>query len=437
VSPTRSGRALLMLLLLGAVGVSTATPATAAEATYTLGPGETLAGLATQLYGASWKAVYITTRNGLASEKDVPAGTKVIIPACAVYKVRRGEILADIAKRWLGDRDRFKLLAQENGIKDPADLEVGTELLVPFVLRHVAEAGDSWSKIAQRYYRNTHRAALVKDYNAGVTALSAGDKVLVPIFDRATVDAASRRPAKATAKGATPGKTPPPTPAKTETSKTAAAGPVRSPAAPAATPTGKTPPGGTSPAHVATPAAVSPASAASPTSMPAASPTAPGTTPTTVQPAPAPGTTPSPATPGGATAAATAAAAPDAAARPPTPPHSAAVELVRGLSPTALHTLVLRAVDEYKRAEFEVACGKLEAALGAEVLPLPDRAITVSYLGFCAIAAGDRGAAMDYFKKWLELDPKAELDPVTTSPKILAVFQEVAESVRGETNEAR
>ena len=36
-------------------------------------------------------------------------------------------------------------------------------------------------------------------------------------------------------------------------------------------------------------------------------------------------------------------------------------------------------------------------------------------------------AARDYFRKWLEIEPAASLDPVTTSPKILAVFKEVAE----------
>lgn len=454
-------RAALALLVTAA-----ATSAAAAEVTHTLAPGETLSGLATQLYGASWKAVYLTARNGLASERDVPAGVRLTVPACVLYKVRRGETLAEIAKRWLGDRDRFKVLAQENGIKDAAGLEVGAELLIPFVLRHTAEPGDSWSRIAQRYYRNTHRATLVKEYNPTVTALSPGDKVFVPIFDRATVDAASRRPAAAkaappaAAKPAAPAKTPAPATAKTEPGKTTATG-ARAPAAatpahasttPAAqkpapaTPTPPAAPGAAAPGAATT---LATASAVAP-SGPAATPTA-GPTPGAAAPAPgaaSAATQPAGATPAGAPTAPSvtvtsppvlatlsSGAPPESAPRPPTPPHSAAVDVVRGLSPTALHTLVLRAVDEYKRGEFEVACGKLEAALGAEVLPLPDRVTTVSHLGFCAVAAGDRGAAVDYFQKWLELDPRAELDPVTTSPKILVVFQEVAESVRGELNE--
>jgi hypothetical protein len=475
--------------LLGAAALFVATSAAAAEATHTLAAGETLPGLATQLYGSSWKAVYLTARNGLASERDVPPGTKLLIPACGLYKVHRGETLAEIAKRWLGDKDRFKVLAQENGIKDATDLEVGAELLLPFVLRHVVEPGDSWTKIAQRYYRNTHRAALVKDYNAAVTALNPGEKVLVPIFDRATVDASSRRPAPpkapppATAKTAPPAKAPPAQPTKAESSKTAATTPARPAPAPAAAPATKTTAGAAAHAGTPTGAAPRPATTAtggtattpSATAAPASPPppngtatpasTAPSTSATpappaapppssaagsTVTPAPAP-TPAAPAAPAaapvpGATVAPLAAGSPAAVASlspgpttdpAPRQPHSAAVDVVRGLSPTALHTLVLRAVDEYRRGEFEVACGKLEAALGAEVLPLADRAITVSHLGFCAIAAGDRGAAVDYFKKWLELDAKAELDPVATSPKILAVFREVAESVRGETNEAR
>jgi LysM repeat protein len=305
-----------------ALAAALAMPARASELTHVLVAGETLGSLASWYYGASWKSVYILTRNGIANDGDIAAGTRLVIPTSFTYRVRRGDSLADIAKRFLGDRDRYKAVMQENGLKDPADLAAGAVLLMPFHLRYVVESGDSWSRIAQRFYRTSRKGSELKDYNPGVDALDPGDRVTVPIFDRATLDALTRKP----------------------------------------------PPRPTAASWAAGGSAIAVANSAGPT-------------------------------------------------------HAGA--------PAADHAALLKSIDDYKHGEFEAACPKLEQLLAESGFSPAERALTVSYLGFCAVAAGDREAASDYFRKWLEIDPKAQLDPVNTSPKILSVFQEVVESVHG------
>lgn len=319
-------------IVIAMVALLASTLAAAGEITHTFVAGDSLGTLASQYYGASWKSVYIAAKNGIANDHEATIGARLVIPTCFTYKVRRGDSVADIAKRYLGDRDRYKALMSENGLRDANELEVGAELLMPFHLRHTIEAGDTWAKIAQRYYRTTRRAGLVKDYNSGSDTLSAGERVTVPIFDRATLDAANRKASasrNSTANGASNG------------------GSVA-----------------ISKPEIAT-------------------------------------------------------ESPTAATAPRT-------------SMTALRNLLAAAAEDYKKGDFDVARGKLEGLLGDTTLAAPDRAAVVGYLGFCAVALGDRKAAVEYFRKWRELDPKAQLDPITTSPKILSVYQEVIE---GEHNE--
>ena len=88
-------------------------------------------------------------------------------------------------------------------------------------------------------------------------------------------------------------------------------------------------------------------------------------------------------------------------------------------------------IARFRAGELEEACESLEELLPVRAFTDSDRSQIVSHLGFCAVAAGERQAASDYFTKWIELDPRAQLDPITTSPKILEVFYEVREKRAG------
>lgn len=164
------------------------------ELTHTLRDGERIEQLARHYYGSGWKAAYILGRNKIGVAKDIQPGKRLVIPSSWIYKVRRGDSLARIAKRYLGSTDRYKILARHNGIKEGQELDAGAELLLPFHITYTVAAGDSFSAISKRYYRNTRMAGTLRDYNGGTAELHPGDKLVVPIFDRATLDVRSKGP---------------------------------------------------------------------------------------------------------------------------------------------------------------------------------------------------------------------------------------------------
>lgn len=323
-----------------------AQPASAADLRHRLGTSETLADVAKHYYGAAWKSVYIQARNDIADPRQLAVGAKIYVPGSWTYKVRRGDSPTTIAKKYLGGADRYTALMQANGIKNAANLDVGQDLIMPFHLRHVVESGDTLASISRRYYRTTRYATMIKEYN-GSTQLTAGERLTVPIFDRATIGVQSRR-------------------------YTAAAAPNRTATNPGSAPT-------------------------------------PRVSPTAIEERPSIATH-------------------EVGAAPSSPSLVDSAENAE--TPAAVSVELRNAVIGYRQGEFVSACGALETLLEDGQVAAPDRTTLVSHLGFCAIAFGDIAAARDYFRTWIELDPKATLNPITTSPKILNVFSSVAEEAK-------
>jgi LysM repeat protein len=297
--------------------VFAALPARAAEVTHKAGDSETLESIAKNYYGATWKSVYIQAANGLTG-KDPIAGKKLVIPGSWSYVARRGDTVATIAKKRLGAEGRYTAIMRFNNIKDPADLEAGRELLMPFHLTHVVVAGDTLERLSRHYYRTTKYATLIKDYN-GADSLKAGGKLTIPIFDNTTLDLKKRHYVA-------------PTTATDKVDSGAPPEPVLSPAL-----------------------------------------------------------------------------------------ESAAAET---------RARIDKAIVAYNGGEFAEACPDLNNIFNENQAVGNDRIPLYKYLGFCAVAFADVSSARDFFRKWMELDPKASLDPVTTSPKILAVFYEVNNEAR-------
>jgi len=344
-------------MLIVAAGLAcTASTALAADWTHRIGVGENVEQVARAYYGASWKAIYLTTRNGYKTGQDIKSGTRLVIPACWLYKVQRGDTIANIAKRQLGAGERATAILQANNLSRPDQLEVGAELLMPFHLRHVVQAGETLPQIAREYYRNTRYAMSLAEYNK-LDTVKPGQIITVPIFDRAALDVKARA------------YTPPNV--------------VAAPTAPAAKPVSPE-------LAVAQPA---------PTPAPVAA----------VVPAPAPIPAPTPAT-----------------VVPATPAARKA----------DLEARLKKGVADYRAGAFDQACPAMETLLDTMgFLVKGDQILLTSHLGFCAVAYDDRKAAADYFHKWIELDPKANPSPVTTSPKILTVFEEVVEAAHGNSGE--
>ena len=319
-------RALLFAL---AVVLGFAPEAIAAEVTHTLREGETLQQVARYYYGAAWKASYIVGRNGLTAEADAKPGKAYVVPAGTTYKIRKGDSLASIAKRELGDKERYRFIMTANGITDINDLEVGRELHMPFVIKHTVAANESLASIAKLYFRSTKQAKLIQEYNALPTATVAlGAKLLVPVVDKDTLDVKKKSPMP---KGA---------------------------------------------------AVTAPADEAPPPEEPKAKD-------------------------------------PPLAAMPSDEPSDK--------SPGAR---IRRAIKQYHAGDFDEACRDLERLLGEPRLARDDRLRVIEYCGYCAVAFGDMGPARDYFRRWLEMRPDVQLDPVFTSPKIRTAVEEARKDIQ-------
>jgi LysM repeat protein len=164
-----------------------AAPALAKEPVHVLRPGETVESVARHYYGAGWKASYLIGRNRLSWTQPPKPGTALVLPSCWVYKLRRGDTIAKITKRYLGPNERFEVLLRANNLKKTQNLTVGQELLLPFHIAYVVEKNDTLLGLAKRFYQSTRKASFIKDYNEGRSVFKPGDKLTIPIFDRSAI----------------------------------------------------------------------------------------------------------------------------------------------------------------------------------------------------------------------------------------------------------
>lgn len=72
------------------------------------------------------------------------------------YEVQPGDTLSAIAHREYGDSSLFPAIARQNHLADPDSLDVGQQLLIPYITRrHLVTTTDSTAarkQITQRYY---------------------------------------------------------------------------------------------------------------------------------------------------------------------------------------------------------------------------------------------------------------------------------------------
>jgi phage tail protein X len=99
-----------------------------------------------------------------------------------IHVVRTGETLASIAQAYYGDPRREAVLINENGLEDSDSLPEGVQLTIPTVRFHRVQRGESWRSIAERYYGDPARApVIVRANNAKASALpDEGALLLVP-----------------------------------------------------------------------------------------------------------------------------------------------------------------------------------------------------------------------------------------------------------------
>ncbi len=147
-------------------------------------PDDTLSHVALVHYGNPKKYVYLMQVNGISDPDRLPSGRTLRIPTVGRYRVKKGDTLGKIAARFLRSSKRADFLTWLNRIKDPARLEPGTVITIPFLIRHRAQQGQTMVDVARRYYFTSRSTGLLRRFNGRKTnALREGEIIWVPIFD--------------------------------------------------------------------------------------------------------------------------------------------------------------------------------------------------------------------------------------------------------------
>jgi hypothetical protein len=170
--------------------------------------GDTPESLATTYYGNRARALFIREANHLRPSQRLRAGVQVKIPTAFKVKVRRGDTLERLARRYLDDSRRAHFLGEWNGVKPGERLRDGVELKVPFHLTHLASAPESLATLALAFYGDAGQGKLLAAYNfRQAPVLARGESLVVPVPHvrvRAMWLASTRSPARAPHKAEAP-----------------------------------------------------------------------------------------------------------------------------------------------------------------------------------------------------------------------------------------
>jgi hypothetical protein len=149
-------------------------------------PGETLAQIASRVYGESKLESVLVGANAL----DVQGGTVIApgmrldVPAPGHHTVVQGETWSELALSWLGTNDpaRTELLAHANkGVPWIPPVE-GQEIEIPTIVTYLAGEGETVNSIAQRFWGDPNRGWELNIYNRREGLLvKRGEVVLVPV----------------------------------------------------------------------------------------------------------------------------------------------------------------------------------------------------------------------------------------------------------------
>ncbi len=149
-------------------------------------PGETLAQIASRVYGDPKLEYVLAGANAL----DVTGGSAIVpgmrleIPAPAYHHVMQNETWYELALAWLGDTKRADALANANKAQSWVPPEEGREIVVPAVVAVIANDNDNDMTIASKYLGDVNKAWVVDAYNFRKTGpFRRGEVVLIALPD--------------------------------------------------------------------------------------------------------------------------------------------------------------------------------------------------------------------------------------------------------------
>lgn len=180
-------------------------PLFAAVITHTVKEGESLTGIAKRYYGSDERFIILAEYNNIQNPKKIEAGLKLIIPKSLKYKIKKGDSLALIAKKYLDNKDRYKVLMEINDIKDPKAVSTDQIIKIPAKIPYTVKKGETLAIIAEKFYGDIKRYSLIASYNfiSDPKTLEPGQKLIIPISDLEIVESkAKKTDEKKTVKGA-------------------------------------------------------------------------------------------------------------------------------------------------------------------------------------------------------------------------------------------
>ncbi len=178
-------RTIISLLLTVGLTVLSAGADAQAEYTHAVQEGDTLASIAQRYYGDPTREAVLREANrmkGTGTDGLLP-GSWIFVPVVTFYRVGEGETWRSLAARFFGREARAPTLIEANSANRRVEPDAGSELLVPYPLRHVVSPGETLAKIAKMYMPDSPLSLKrIRRFNAGAR-IERGQVVLVPLFD--------------------------------------------------------------------------------------------------------------------------------------------------------------------------------------------------------------------------------------------------------------
>lgn len=167
----------------------------AAERTHRVRAGESVSSIAKRYYGSFEPAELVLRYNG-RSEPVIHPGETLRIPYCETHAIRAGDTWSVLAERYLGRADAYPAIAALNGLDPASPLRVGQKIVMPVVLPHRLARGESLSAVSEKYYGTIGLSSMLATFNAieDVRRLSVGQTLEIPLITLApaNVEAVAR-----------------------------------------------------------------------------------------------------------------------------------------------------------------------------------------------------------------------------------------------------